>query len=134
MKSPRPITMLAVGPLLAGAIVAVVAAFASADVLSARDICIFFILGLVLGAMVLYPFVLAEAYRANLVRLFGINASRIDRYVSLTGATAIGYVVASLRQGSTDGFYWLAWGIVLIAAMVKAAISVLYENGDRSAA
>jgi len=128
MKSLQPITILGVGPLLAGATVTVVAAFASADGLSAGGICIFFVLGLVLGAIVFYPIVLAEACRANLVRLLGTNASRIEWYVSLTGAIAIGYLVASLRQGSMDGFYWLAWCIVLISAMVRMAISVLPVN------
>ncbi len=134
MKSLRPITILAVGPPLVGVAVSAVAAIAGHDACTVRSSLISFVMGLVLGALILTPIAAVEAFRARLAYLLGAYAFRIQWYVSLTMAFAMGYALASMRQGGFDGFVGLAFAAVFIGAMIKMAMGILYEPGEGSAA
>jgi hypothetical protein len=134
MKSLRPITILAVGLPLAGVAVSAGATILVPGVLTARGILTWFVVGAFLGAVILAPIAAVEAFRARLISLLGPHAHEIWWYVSITMAVAFGYVLAVMRRGSFDGFFWLAVAVLFTGAMLKMAMQILYRPGSRSAA
>jgi hypothetical protein len=84
--------------------------------------------------VLLSPIATAEAFRAGLVHRLGPYEVRIQWYSSLIAGTAVDYILASRRQESLDGFAGRALAIVLIDAMIKTAMLILYEHGEATAA
>jgi divalent metal cation (Fe/Co/Zn/Cd) transporter len=125
-KSLRPITILVIGPALAGISVAVVAAIVGHDPCTVRSCVIWFIAGAIQGAVVLAPFAASEGLRTRLAYLRPYTF-RIQWDVSLAMAVALGYILAYLRQGIFDGFVVLAFAVVFIGAGVKVVMSNLDE-------
>jgi hypothetical protein len=134
MKSLRPITILAVGPPLAGVAVSAVAAILVPGVLTARGILTWFLAGAFSGAVILAPIAAVEAFRARFISLLGPHEHQIWWYVSITMAVAFGYMLAVMRRGSFDGFFWLAAAVLFTGAVLKMAIQILYRPGSRRAA
>jgi hypothetical protein len=134
MKPLRPITILAVGPPLAGAAVSAVAAILVPGACTVRSILIWFVTGSILGAVILAPFATVEALRARLVYLLGPHAYLVSWYVSISMAVAFGYLLAVMRQATIDGFFWLAIAVLFTGAMLKMAMQVLYRPGNPGAA
>jgi hypothetical protein len=134
MRPLRPVTILAAGLPLAGAAVSIVAAIVGHDAWTARGGFIWFVMGAVLGALILTPIALAEAFRAGWSHLIGPYAFRLEWYVSLSMAVATGYLLATMRQGAFDLVSGLAIAIVLVGAMIKMAMEILFGHEGRKAA
>jgi hypothetical protein len=134
MKSLPPITVVALGPPLAGIAVSAVAAVLVPGVWTARGILIWFVAGAFLGVVVLAPVAAVEAFRARLIYLLGTHVQQIWWYVSLSMAVAFGYMLAVMRRGSFDGFFWLAVAVLFTGAILKMAMQILYKTRSRSAA
>jgi hypothetical protein len=49
-------------------------------------------------------------------------------------AVAFGYMLAVMRRGGFDGFFWLAIAVLFTGAMLKMAMQILYRSGNGSAA
>ncbi len=131
-KSLRPITILVIGPALAGIAVAVVAAIVGHDPCTVRKCVIWFVAGAVQGALVLAPIAAGEGFRARLAYLRPY-AFQIQWYVFLTMAVAFGYILAYLRQGTFDGLVLLAFAVVFVGAGIKVVTSNLDEPDKRIA-
>jgi hypothetical protein len=124
-------TILVAGPLLVGAAVSVIAALVGHDAWTIRGHSIWFAAGAILGASVLTPIALAEAFRTGLSHRLGPYAFRIQLYVSLTMSAALGYLLATMRQGDFGIFSGLALAIVLTGAMIRIAMEILFEHRDQ---
>ena len=134
MKPLRPMTILAVGPPLVGVAVSAVAAILVPGVCTVRGILIWIVTGVIFGAVILTPIATVEAFRPRLVYLLGPYAYRIWWSVSLSMAVAFGYILAVMRRGGVDGFFWLAIVVLFIGALLKMAMQEsLYKPGNRSA-
>jgi hypothetical protein len=131
VKARRPILILVAGPPMVGIAVSVIAASVGHDAWTARDGFAWFVVGAALGALILVPIAVVEAFRATLSNILGPYAFRIRWYVSLTMAAAMGYLLATMRQGAFDVFAVLAIAIVLVGAMIKMAMDILYEHNGR---
>lgn len=134
MKPLRPLTILAVGPPLAGVAVSAVAAILVPGVCTVRGIVIWFVTGVISGAVILIPIATVEAFRARLVYVLGPSAYPIWWSTSLSMAVAFGYMLAVIRGGGVDGFFWLAIAVLFIGAMLKMAMQILYRSGNGSVA
>lgn len=133
MKPLRPLLILAAGLPLAGMAVSVIAAIVGHDAWTARGGVVWFVAGAALGALILVPIALVEASRATLSDFLSPYAFRVQLYVSLTMAAAMGYLLATLRQGaSNDVFAIVAMAIVFVGAMIKMAMGILYEHSGQS--
>src|SRR5271165_6297398 len=108
MKSLRPITILAVGPPLAGVAVSAVFAILDPGANTVRGILISFVMGGLFGAVIFIPIAIVEAFRAQLVYLLGPAGHLIWWYVSLSMAFSFGYMLGVGRRGVVDTFFWLA--------------------------
>jgi hypothetical protein len=128
MKPLRPTTLLAVGSPLAGIAVSVGAALVSQDELTARTLLIWFVVGAAIGALMLLPIALIEAFRPSLVRALGPYAFHIEAYASLVMAAAFGYMLSSMRQGVPDGFAVLAGTVLFVGAVIKVATGLLFGS------
>jgi len=133
MKSLRPITILTVGPPLAGVAVSAVATILVPGAWTARGILIWFVGGAFLVAVILAPIAAVEAFRARLIDLLGPYAQQIWWYASISMAIAFGYMLAVMQRGSFDAFSWLAVAVLFTGAMLKMAMEILYEPGSSSA-
>jgi hypothetical protein len=132
MKSLRPITILAVGPPLAGVAVSAVAAILVPGACTVRGILIWFVTGSTLGAVILGPIATVEAFRARLAYLLGPHANQIWWHVSIGMAIAFGYMLGVMPRGGFDGFFWLAIAVLFTGAMLKMAMEILHKPGSLS--
>jgi hypothetical protein len=135
MKSLQPITILAVGPPLAGVAVSIVASILVPGVWTAPRILFWFVAGAILGAVIFAPIAAAEAeaFRARLIYLLGPHRHQIWWYVSISMTVAFGYMLAVPERGSSNGFFWLAVAVLFTDTMLTMALQILYERGSRSA-
>jgi hypothetical protein len=64
----------------------------------------------------------------------GRKSAMSPSYVSLAMAAGTGYVIATMRQGAFDFVAGLAFVSVLVGAMIKMALKILFEHEGRKAA
>ena len=128
MKSLRPITSLALAGVLGGVAIAIVAAIAMPDMRTLRGLLIWFGMGAVSGLFLVAPIVAGEVFRRPLARLLGQRAFHVNWYVSLLGATAMGYVFASVHHQTFDKLTALSGVVVFLGALVKTLMGAVYER------
>ena len=119
------------GAAVGGAAVSVIAALVGHDAWTIRGSSIWFAAGAILGAFLLTPIALAEAFRTGLSHLLGPYQFHIRRYVSLTMVAALGYLLATRHLGGFGNFSLWAIAIFIIGAMIQTAMEILFEHRGR---
>ena len=59
----------------------------------------------------------------------GRNSFRIEWYISVTMAIALGYFIASIYHQTFEPFVILALVVVILGAMAKAVLGIVYDRG-----
>ncbi|MHC4442042.1 MAG: hypothetical protein ACYTF1_04670 [Planctomycetota bacterium] len=104
------------------------------DMRTLQGILIFFAVGAAVGLLFFTPIAMAEAFRTSLARLIWPYSSRVQWYVSLLMAAAMGYIFASVRHDAFDRLTAAAFILVFLGAMAKVVMDILFGQNKRSTA
>lgn len=127
----RPVTILALGSVLTGIMLAIVMTVGQPDMLTWRGVGISFGLGSLGGLIMFAPIAAGDACRQWLARLLDRRAVAVHWYVSLLGAIALAYLVASFLRRRFDAITALAAAVVFAVALIKMLLAIVYDEGDR---
>lgn len=133
MRTLHPMAMVGPGTLLAGGVFALAEVFIQPDAQASQDVSSAFTYGAVLGLICLTPMALAAMYREQLYRVLEPHWFHLQFYVSTSMAFGLGYLFASTRHKTFDGYTVAAIAVVFIGAIMKTALCVLVGRGRRAA-
>lgn len=129
MKPLRPISLACLGPLLLGLALMLGAMAAAPELRDLRGASITFVVGAALGAAFFLPIAAADALPAASVRRLAPHLLHIDRAVSMLGAIALGYILASMRHKVVDdNLAFVAPVLVFFCAVGKIALERVYRR------
>ncbi|MGQ0633035.1 MAG: hypothetical protein ACT4QC_00340 [Planctomycetaceae bacterium] len=134
MKSLRPLNSFALAGLLGGVIIAIIAAIANpnSDTRTVRGLLIWFVAGAGSGLFMVAPIVAGEVFHRPLARFLGYRAFRVNWYVSLGMAMALGYLYSSMYHQTFDTLAAVSLVVVFLGALAKTLLGAVYErhSGD----
>lgn len=134
MKSLRPFQAMFLAAALGGTAVAIVVAVVQPDTRTDRGMAILFGCGAAVGIFAVAPIVAGEFFNRHALRILGRHAYRVNWYVSLLMAAAMGYLFASVHHGAFDNLAMAAAGTVLLGALTKTFLFTAYGPRGRTAA
>jgi hypothetical protein len=118
------------GPVLLGFAVALAALLTAPDTRNGKGVLIWFTAGIGTGLVMFVPIAAAVKLRPRLHRWLLPHTFRIQWHVSLTMASAMGYVVASYAHKTFDGITALALLLVFLGAMTKTGLGIIFKRDD----
>jgi hypothetical protein len=131
MKPLRPIVIAVLGAVLLGVAVTIAAVLTAPDARNAPRMLVWLITGAAMGLVIFVPIAVTEMFRSRLIWWLQPHWFRIQWFVSLTMAGAMGYVIASSVHKTFDPLTALAMVCVFLGAMTKVCLGILAKpEGD----
>ena len=126
----KPVAVLLIGPTGLGLLMAVAFVVAVPELRGLRGILFAFGAGLVVGLTIFAPIAGALAFRAPLRPWLAVHGFTVQWYASILMAFALGYLVASIHQDSSDAYVALAFLAVFLGAIAKIVFAIVLGSGD----
>ncbi|HXJ60089.1 MAG TPA: hypothetical protein VNU68_25875 [Verrucomicrobiae bacterium] len=118
------------GPIALGMLIVLVVSMAWPELRAANDLLFAFAAGTALGLSVCAPIASAIVFRARLRRWLTQHGSVLQRCASVLMAFALGYLIASVRQQSSDVYVALSFLVLSLAVLTKIVFAIAWHAGD----
>ena len=125
-----PKAILVGGPIALGMVMVLVVSIAWPELRAASDLLSAFAAGAALGLSVCAPMAGAIVFRAQLRRWLTQHRVALQRCASVSMAFALGYLIASVRQQSSDVYVALSFLVLSLAVLAKIVFAIAWHAGD----